>query len=778
LTIEANFPIFKVSERVFKLNNFNIDSKYSSDFFNLLDYGLKFSLCFFKNRYYFFNYFINNIDSSLYNFNKFLFFSKRNLSNNSKQDPSSNIDNITKRKDKNESFMDHLKSNYLKNNISNNIPLQHETLMLKRFMFESLANVSFNNQQNLSKKEIELLYDFISEKPFIIVSCDKNVGFAILEKSLYINLANEHLNSNNRLYKKLTDNPLKITKKKIDCSLLNLNNHNHISDKLFKFLKMSKVKLGKFKIMPKIHKPKFGIRPIVASIKHPTSMLSLLIDLILQEFIVDNETCLKDSQNLIQNCIGIFLDKDTELYSCDFESLYTNINSEHAINLITEFLSKKFKSINIDIIAINTILKLILSNNIFEFDNEYYIQLDGVAMGCKCGPSLANIYLYILEINWLNTIRPIIYYRFIDDIFIAFKGKLDVNSLKDLFGNLKLNIVNNKSVIFLDLVLSINDITNKLDFSLYIKETNTFQYVPSNSNHPNYIFRNIPFNLFLRIKRICSSFIDFLYHSRNLFVNLLKRGYDYKSLKKSFLIVAKIDRDSLIKYKNKENKKELNVLRLNMTFDHNYLSLKADTLYNFYLIKNYYTWLNKFKLAFSNTIMPNMKKIFIDNFDMKKFNKNFFTFKCNFTHCQVCPYILSVSHLYLNNFILPLKNNCCCINKKVVYIIKCMKCNCFYIGETGEYAYVRINQHIKSIVNFQPYKNNTFLPVAEHFRLKGHILFNHFRFCIFNKNLEKSKRLSTEIDIINIFRQFTNTLNIKPDANKFNFNLVKSLSFK
>ena len=145
------------------------------------------------------------------------------------------------------------------------------------------------------------------------------------------------------------------------------------------------------------------------------------------------------------------------------------------------------------------------------------------------------------------------------------------------------------------------------------------------------------------------------------------------NLKKSFLIVAKIDRDSLIKYKIKENKKELNVLRLNMTFDHNYSkSLKADTLYNFYLIKNYYTWLNKFKLAFSNAIMPN--------------------------------------------------------------------------------------------------KNNAFLPVVEHFRLKRHILLNHFRFCIFNKNLEKSKRLSTKIDIINIFRQFTNTLSIKPDANKFNFN--------
>jgi hypothetical protein len=41
---------------------------------------------------------------------------------------------------------------------------------------------------------------------------------------------------------------------------------------------------------------------------------------------------------------------------------------------------------------------------------------------------------------------------------------------------------------FLDLIIKVNNILNKLEFNLYIKKTQTFQYVPTSSNHPDYIF--------------------------------------------------------------------------------------------------------------------------------------------------------------------------------------------------------------------------------------------------------------------------------------------------
>ena len=123
-------------------------------------------------------------------------------------------------------------------------------------------------------------------------------------------------------------------------------------------------------------------------------------------------------------------------------------------------------------------------------------------------------------------------------------------------------------------------------------------------------------------------------------------------------------------------------------------------------------------------------------------------------------------------------NNCTCQSKQVVYIIKCLKCNIYYIGETEGYAYKRISQHISSITKFD-YKETLIFkkPVAEHFRLKGHILNRDFRFCIFDKNLNSKTRLSTESDLILIFKQYTNIINIKKSSDKSDFKYISSLSF-
>ena len=60
------------------------------------------------------------------------------------------------------------------------------------------------------------------------------------------------------------------------------------------------------------------------------------------------------------------------------------------------------------------------------FDNEYYRQHDGLAMSSPVGPTFANIFLCVHEILWLekclSEIRPVIYKRYVDDIFLLFKN--------------------------------------------------------------------------------------------------------------------------------------------------------------------------------------------------------------------------------------------------------------------------------------------------------------------------------------------------------------------
>jgi len=103
-----------------------------------------------------------------------------------------------------------------------------------------------------------------------------------------------------------------------------------------------------------------------------------------------------------------------------------------------------------------------------------------------------------------NKNKPLIYKRFIDDIFIGSKNSIDINEFTNTFGYLKFNICNDETVQFLDLEISLDKLYNKLNFSLYVKKTNTFSYLNVNSNHPKHIFKNIPKSLFIRVRRICT----------------------------------------------------------------------------------------------------------------------------------------------------------------------------------------------------------------------------------------------------------------------------------
>ena len=65
-----------------------------------------------------------------------------------------------------------------------------------------------------------------------------------------------------------------------------------------------------------------------------------------------------------------------------------------------------------------------------------------------------------------------LYGRFIDDICCVNKDPLDTESLKNNFGNLKLNIESSEKINFLDLLISFDTNTSSFETDLYIKPTN------------------------------------------------------------------------------------------------------------------------------------------------------------------------------------------------------------------------------------------------------------------------------------------------------------------
>jgi hypothetical protein len=198
------------------------------------------------------------------------------------------------------------------------------------------------------------------------------------------------------------------------------------------------------------------------------------------------------------------------------------------------------------------ILKILLKFNIFKFNGSYYKQILGIAMGSKCGPALANTFVYTYEKIWLDLYKPSFYARFIDDVLMVVESLDILNSFKNAFGSLKLTLNIGIKVEYLDLIVKINPITFYLNFEIFFKKTNTFSYLLTNSNHPNFIFKNIPKSLFIRIRRNCTFFSDFLKNASIVSNQLLSRGYDRILVEKAFHMVAFLDRKKLLIYKEKK----------------------------------------------------------------------------------------------------------------------------------------------------------------------------------------------------------------------------------
>ena len=120
--------------------------------------------------------------------------------------------------------------------------------------------------------------------------------------------------------------------------------------------------------------------------------------------------------------------------SLDIESLFTNIPLDETVQYCIDDLFKD-KSLfnNFDKKSLKDLLDLAVKESFFKFDNLYYRQKDGVAMGSPLGPTLANAFLCHFEKNWLENcpleFRPKFYKRYEDDIFVLFSSQDEVKKL-------------------------------------------------------------------------------------------------------------------------------------------------------------------------------------------------------------------------------------------------------------------------------------------------------------------------------------------------------------
>ena len=135
------------------------------------------------------------------------------------------------------------------------------------------------------------------------------------------------------------------------------------------------------------------------------------------------------------------------------------------------------------------LLTLCTKNVHFSFNNEIYIQIDGVAMGSPLGPVIANIFMVELKTTLVSKLEDHVqkWRRFVDDTFSYVKiglAEYVMSVLNSFYKNIKFTYEEeqNNTSPFLD-VLFIKDGEN-LNTTIYRKDTRNGLYLPWNSFTP------------------------------------------------------------------------------------------------------------------------------------------------------------------------------------------------------------------------------------------------------------------------------------------------------
>ena len=176
----------------------------------------------------------------------------------------------------------------------------------------------------------------------------------------------------------------------------------------------------------KIHKKGYPARPVVSMINTPEYQLAKLMDRLIKPYI-PNKYMLDSTQDFLQKMNEFTPKKEQITVSFDVISLFTNVPLAETIELIASYVYAKDNPscppFNKDIFV-----KLMFkaTQGLFLYKDELYQQINGVTMESPLGPTLANFFMANLEtklINKLQTSKPKLYLRYVDDIFAIFDNQ-------------------------------------------------------------------------------------------------------------------------------------------------------------------------------------------------------------------------------------------------------------------------------------------------------------------------------------------------------------------
>ena len=387
------------------------------------------------------------------------------------------------------------------------------------FMKGAILNNTINMKViNVLPKRHQLALESLKKnKDIMIMRADKGGATVVMNTSTYLDKAYALLNDT-QTYTPL-DFPPTATKMQQEFNRKLRKIANSLTDPQHKQLVASKISskspsVPYFYGIPKVHKPGCPLRPIVATCGSPQNNLATWLTEILSPFVGKfSDAHIQHSYQFIQRVKEIG-NVEGRMISLDVTSLFTKVPLEFVLTKLKEEYDAGNLTLPIPCEQFFSLIRLCVSSTIFQFNNKGFAQKEGVAMGSPLSPVLANLCMEFVEREILNRcdieIKPLLWVRYVDDIFIVFKGNEDqLKKLIDISNSILPSIKFTTEVevdfklFFLDVLVFRDCNNNNFKFSVYRKATNSESYIHFYSFHSNGIKSNIIMNFALRALRIC-----------------------------------------------------------------------------------------------------------------------------------------------------------------------------------------------------------------------------------------------------------------------------------
>ena len=425
---------------------------------------------------------------------------------------------------------------------SNQMPIPIQTrLDIMEDDLEDLQN--FDSDSNIPRNIRAATLELKRDKSLTIRQADKGSCLVVMDTEQYISEGMEHL-QDAKTYKRVDHDKTAEVAHKANwicrhystTSILTKNKSSRLSNNI------PEIRTQQMYFLKKIHKNPYKLRPIVSCSSGPTEKLSGHLCAVLSTHLDDIPNLIRNSQDAIARLANIDLsrEKDVILVSLDVVNLYMSIPQGAGIEEVLQRVVhtcpatsriSEFKNF------LRDSLKVVVKDNHFQFSDCYFDQVRGIAMGTKCAPPFANLYLASLEERalkeWKGT-DPLAWMRFLDDVLMLWTGGVEqlsqfLDHLNSQVSSIKYTMeYSQDKTTFLDLDIYKGprfQETGRLDTKLHIKATNSQSYLHYTSNHPRYIFKNIVRGEVLRALRATSDRDIFLGVVQDMQRKFLARGY-------------------------------------------------------------------------------------------------------------------------------------------------------------------------------------------------------------------------------------------------------------